>query len=95
MKTMLREQREIDYELKHFKHIIDRIHKVIINNPCDNTLLIEREKERLRKELPPIIERHNLAKKKENAAKICPIAPIAEKADVKRTNIHEEIVQRE
>ena len=48
MKTMLREQKEINFELRHVRHIIDRIHKLIVENPCDNTLLLEKEKERLR-----------------------------------------------
>jgi hypothetical protein len=73
--------------------MIERIHNLIVENPCDHTNLIEAEKERLRKELPPIISRHNIAKKQGN--NICTMAPIVvkeiTKKEVKRTNIHQKI----
>ena len=90
MKTMINEQRSIKYELIHIKTIIERFQKLIRENPCDNTKLIEAEKARLRVELPSVVERHNASKVQER----CAMAPIVQK-DFVRTNVHQVIAKRQ
>ena len=67
MRQMLQLETEITFELRHFKVQIERLRKLIINNPCDMTLILEKERERLREELPAVVRRYK-AEMREKAA---------------------------
>merc|ERR1712093_330187 len=62
MKTMKRTEAEIERELVHFKYMKEQLRKLIRSRGGDTLDMLEKERARLREELPKAIARWNAEK---------------------------------